>query len=46
MDALDDLTHELKVLSKKTLIDWKNFCRDICAMYFIDNPQQIGGKSN
>ncbi len=43
MDSLDGLSHELEGLSKKTIIDWKIFCRDICAIDFINNGQKIGG---
>ncbi|CAF4075467.1 unnamed protein product [Rotaria sp. Silwood1] len=32
-------------LSKISLIDWKNFCRDICAIHFVNNLQKVGGKS-
>ncbi|CAF3307908.1 unnamed protein product, partial [Rotaria sp. Silwood2] len=45
MDCLDDLSHELNILSKTILIDWKNFCRDISAIHFVNNPQKVGGKS-
>ena len=30
-------------LAKNTVIDWKQFCRDICHEYFILNPIQLGG---
>ncbi|CAF5004721.1 unnamed protein product [Rotaria sp. Silwood1] len=30
-------------LSKISLIDWKNFCRDICAIHFVNNLQKVGG---
>ena len=26
-----------------TIVDWKNFCRDICLEYFTRNPVVIGG---
>jgi len=44
-DSLDNLSHELELLSSHTIIDWKNFCRDICAIYYLNNPQKIGGMS-
>jgi hypothetical protein len=43
-DSLTKLKHELEIGSDHTIIDWRNFCRDICATYYINNPQQIGGK--
>ncbi|CAF4302157.1 unnamed protein product, partial [Rotaria sordida] len=46
MDNLDDLSHELSILSKTTLIDWKNFCRDICAIHFVNNPQKVGDRGH
>ena len=29
--------------SSKTVVDWFNFHRDVCAQHFIDHPVQIGG---
>ncbi len=29
--------------STKTIVDWYNFHRDICAQWFLDHPVQIGG---
>lgn len=29
--------------SSRTVVDWYNFHRDVCAQYFIDHPVQIGG---
>ena len=34
--------HELEIGSPNTIIDWRNFCRDVCAKYFINHPQVIG----
>ena len=42
-DSIDKLMHELDIGSPNTIVDWKNFCRDICAQYFILNPMRIGG---
>ena len=33
---------DLKV-SEKTVIDWFNFCRDVCIHRVMENVQQIGG---
>ena len=34
---------ELDIKSEHTVVDWKQFCRDICVEHFLINPQQIGG---
>ncbi len=44
-DSINVLSHELKLLSNHTIIDWRNFCRNICAIHYINNPQKIGGMS-
>ena len=30
-------------MSKKTGVDWYNFLRDVCAQYYVDHPNVIGG---
>ena len=35
--------HELEIGSPNTIVDWRHFCRDICAEYFINHPQVIRG---
>ena len=45
-DSIDKIMHELEIGSPSTFVDWKNFCRDICAQHFINNPMQIGGPSH
>ncbi|XP_071940919.1 uncharacterized protein [Antedon mediterranea] len=30
-------------MSEHTVVDWKQFCRDICVQYFINHPELIGG---
>ncbi len=37
---LDLLDHDL---SKKAVIDWYNFCRDICTEFLQRNPPLLGG---
>ncbi|GFO38369.1 hypothetical protein PoB_006487400 [Plakobranchus ocellatus] len=32
-------------VSKKTVIDWQNYIRDICAQYVIDHHVQLGGRN-
>ena len=29
--------------SSRTIVDWYNFHRDVCAQYLIDHPVQVGG---
>ena len=42
-DSLRKLKRELEIGSDHTIIDWKNFCRNIRATYYTNNPQKIGG---
>ena len=44
-DSIKELNHELKDISGSASFDWRNFCRDLCATYFVNNPQQIGDLS-
>lgn len=37
------IKEELNIGSNHTIVDWNQFCRDICVSYFVNNPQQIGG---
>eukprot|EP00795_Rhopilema_esculentum_P015990 gene15990-7323_t len=34
---------ELDIKSEHTVVDWKQFCRDVCVEHFLNKPQQIGG---
>lgn len=38
-----DFMHELHLESSRTVVDWKNFMRDVCAEHFNRNPFVIGG---
>lgn len=38
-----DYMHQLEIGSEHTVVDWRNFCRDVCGQYLIDNPMRIGG---
>ena len=38
----DELQFQLDIVGANTMIDWKNFCHDICLEYFIRNPAVIG----
>ena len=42
-DSLEKLKRELEIESDHTIIDWHNFCRDICVDYYVKNPQRVGG---
>ena len=37
------LMKECSIGSTATVVDWKNFIRDICLGYFIVNPSKVGG---
>ena len=37
-----EIMRELEI-SEHTVVDWVNFCRDICANWFEHNPSKIGG---
>ena len=30
-------------MSNSTIVDWKQFLRDICAKHFMEKPVQLGG---
>ena len=35
---------ELEIGSCTTVVDWMQFCRDVCVNYFLQNPCRIGGE--
>lgn len=37
------LMHELKIVSKETITDWKNFLRDLYINHLVNNSDKIGG---
>lgn len=39
---LEQIERELDI-GRPTIIDWRNFLRDVCAEYFQRNPVRIGG---
>ena len=39
---IKDVERDLKI-NKNTIVDWFNFCRDICAYKTCENIKQIGG---
>lgn len=38
-----DFQHEFRITSSSTVVEWKNFMRDVCLQHFIMNPVVIGG---
>ncbi|CAF3729211.1 unnamed protein product [Rotaria socialis] len=42
-DSHEHLRRHCKFASESTIVDWKNFMRDICATYFLLHPPTIGG---
>ena len=43
MAEQDMLQLQPQVGAPKTIVDWKNFCRDVCLEYLLAHPIQIGG---
>ena len=39
-----DIKLELEISSQHTIVDWMQFCRDICVECFVRNPMRIGGE--
>ena len=39
----NQITHQLQ-LSSATVVDWTNFCREVCEVIIIEKSQPIGGK--
>ena len=39
----DEMKFNLNIVSENTIVDWKNFCRDVCTSYFIRHPVLLGG---
>ena len=44
MCSQDFLMKECSIKSTGTVVDWKNFMRDICLSYFIHNPIKVGAQ--
>ncbi|CAF2044306.1 unnamed protein product [Rotaria magnacalcarata] len=42
-DSHEHLRRHCKFASESTIVDWKNFMRDICATYLLLHPPTIGG---
>ena len=38
----DELQFQLEIGGSDTIVDWKNFCHDICLEYFLRNPGSPG----
>ena len=36
---------EVDIGSEQTIVDWKQFCRDVCVSYFLNHPEPIGGEN-
>ncbi|XP_074660563.1 uncharacterized protein LOC141913025 [Tubulanus polymorphus] len=41
--SVADTMHELEIQSEHTIVDWNQFCRDVCVSYFVNHPTQLGG---
>ncbi|CAF1283826.1 unnamed protein product, partial [Didymodactylos carnosus] len=42
LDSHKDLRRHCNLASESTIVDWKNFLRDICAEFFLRHPGVIG----
>ena len=42
MDTIETLMFQLDIELTRTVVDWRNFCRHVCAEYYIRRPLQIG----
>ena len=40
--STEDAMHELDIGGCATIVDWKQFCRDVTVEYFLNNPFQLG----
>ena len=38
----EDINLELEIGSQHTILDWMQFCRDICVEYFVRSPMRDG----
>ena len=41
--SVETIMKELKISSNKSVVDWNQFCRDVCVEYFANNPEKVGG---
>ena len=41
--SLVSLKRKTGIKSDNTIVDWLQFCREICAGYFMNHPRRIGG---
>ena len=42
MNTIETLMRQIDIGSTRSIVDWRNFCRDVCAEYYIRHPLQIG----
>ena len=40
IDTIEISMRELDIGSTRTVVDWRHFCRDVCAEYYIRYPLQ------
>jgi hypothetical protein len=40
------LQRKCKIKSNTTIIDWFNFCQNICAEFLLRNPEFFGGENS
>ena len=40
----ENIKHEVRLGSDHTVVDWKNFCREVCTIIIESESEQIGGE--
>ena len=40
--SLINIQHEIEIASEAA-VNWASYCREICLISFVDNPEQLGG---
>ena len=46
LDSHKFIKRNINILGDATIVDWKNFIRDLCVEYFIRHPVIIGGEGH
>ena len=41
--SLINIQHEVEIASEAA-VNWASYCREVCLISFIDNPEQLGGE--
>ena len=41
--SLLNIQHEVEICSEAA-VNWASYCREICLLSYVDNPEQLGGE--